>query len=63
MEAIETEYKLEKDKKTGIPYLLPFIYVGSNITKYFDPDTGNDKNHCWVINADHYINNIVRGVE
>ena len=54
---------MKKGKKAGLPYVLPDIYVGSNITKYCGPDNGNYNNHCWVVNYDHYIKNIVRGVE
>ena len=58
---IRKTYRLNKDKKTGLPYGPNDIYLGSQIRRHQEPEDYSDSFY-YAISDYHYVNNVVSNI-
>ena len=62
MQAISKTYKLKKDKNTGLQYGPPYVYLGSQIWRYWYPEDHGDS-FFYTVYGDQYVKNVVANVQ
>ena len=61
MQDISYTYEINKDKKTGLPYVPLDMYLWSHIHKHpYNEDYRYS--FCYDILGDHYVNNVIANI-